>query len=223
MTPAASRRPENLALIYQEAITAIERLRANRQVVNDANAFRHHMREAFRLATDKALAAGYNANDARAATFAVVAFLDESVLNSQNPVFGDWARRPLQEELVGEHMAGVVFFERLNELLGRNDSPDLADLLEVFYLCMLLGFCGKYSAGGRGELAQTLSRTKEKIQRIRGPFGQLSPAWMLPPDPIRIGADPWVKKLGWIAAACAGLMVVLFVVYKLVLTNGVSL
>ena len=116
-SPAVGRKPENLALIYQEAITAIERLRANRQSVNDANAFRHHMRDAFRVATDKALAAAYNANDARDATFAVVAFLDESVLNSQNPIFQDWLRKPLQEELFGTHIAGEVFFQRLTELL----------------------------------------------------------------------------------------------------------
>jgi type VI secretion system protein ImpK len=224
MTPAVdNRRPENLALIYQEALTAIERLRANRQSVTDAAAFRHHMRDAFRVATDKAMAAGYNANDARDATLAAVAFLDESVLNSQNPIFADWLRKPLQEELFGTHIAGEVFFQRLNELLGRSDSPDLADLLEVFYLCLLLGFCGKYSAGGRGELAQTLSRTAEKIQRIRGRMGQLSPQWTLPPETIRVGADPWVKRLGWIAAACAALMVILFILYKVVLGNGVAI
>jgi type VI secretion system protein ImpK len=102
----------------------------NKQGVTDPNAFRLHMRDAFRVSTDKALAAGYNANDARDAAFAAVAFLDESVLNSQNPIFVDWLRQPLQEELFGTHIAGEVFFQRLNELLGRNDSSDLADLLE---------------------------------------------------------------------------------------------
>ena len=225
MTPSPdNRRPENLALIYQEALTAIERLRASRQGVSDANAFRHHMREACRAATDKALAAGYNANDARDATFAVVAFLDESVLNSQNPIFQDWLRKPLQEELFGTHIAGEVFFQRLAELLGRNDSADLADLLEVFYLCLLLGFCGKFSAGGRGDLAQTLSRTADKIHRIRGRLGLVSPDWKLPPETARgPGADPWVRKLGWIAVACAAVMVVLFIVYKIVLGGGTQL
>src|ERR1700680_3444070 len=93
------RRLENLALIYQEVLTAIERLRANRQGVNDAGAFRHHTREAIKTAASQALTAGYPADDVKLATFATVAFLDESVLNSQSPVFTDWARRPLQEEL----------------------------------------------------------------------------------------------------------------------------
>src|SRR5581483_945218 len=105
MTPAGNtRRPDNLALIYQEAITAIERLRANTHGISDANAFRHHTREAMKLAANQALAAGYNADDTRFATFAAVAFLDESVLNSQNPIFADWLRQPMQEELFGTHI-----------------------------------------------------------------------------------------------------------------------
>jgi type VI secretion system protein ImpK len=221
MTPPETRRPENLALIYQEALTAIERLRANRQGVSDANAFRHHMREAFKLATDKALASGYNASDARDATFAVVAFLDESVLNSQNPIFADWLRKPMQEELFGTHIAGDVFFQRLTELLGRSDSMDLGDLLEVYYLSMVLGFCGRYSAGNRGELAQAMSRTQDKMHRIRGRFAGLSPAWTLPAEAMVRRSDPWVKKLGWTAAVTFTVMIVLFLVYMIVLHRGV--
>ena len=224
MTPSAdTRRPENLALIYQEALTAIERLRANKQSVNDANAFRHHTREALKAATNQSLAVGYNADDARFATFAVVAFLDESVLNSQNPIFADWLRQPLQEELFGTHIAGEVFFQHLQQLLGKSDSQDLGDLLEVYYLCMLLGFRGKYSAGDRGGLNQIMNMTAEKIHRIRGRFAGLSPAWMLPQETLRGRIDPWVRKLTWIAAVCAGVMLILFVVYKLVLNSGLHL
>ena len=68
------------------------------------------------------------------ATLAVVGFLDESILNTRNPLFADWPRKPLQEELFGIHMAGEVFFQNVEQLLGRNDSADLADLLEVHYL-----------------------------------------------------------------------------------------
>jgi hypothetical protein len=86
MTPSSAvRRPESLALIFQEVLTAIERLRGSRQGVTDAEAFRHHTREALKSAAAQGLAAGYNADDVRYATFAAVAFLDESILNSQNP------------------------------------------------------------------------------------------------------------------------------------------
>ena len=215
------RRPESLALIFQEVLTAIERLRGNRQGVNDADAFRHHTREALKTAASTGLAAGYNADDVRLATFAAVAFLDESVLNSQNPIFADWLRKPLQEELFNVHIAGETFFQNLQQLLGRNDSADLADVLEVHHLCMLLGFCGRYSVGNRGELGQIINMTAEKIRRIRGPFGPLSPGWAPPAEKTKMGADPWVRKLGIAAAICAGLMILLFIVYKVVLNGGV--
>jgi type VI secretion system protein ImpK len=223
MTPSPpAHRPENLALIFQEVLTAIERLRANRQGVTDANAFRHHTREALKTAANQALAAGYSADDARFATFATVAFLDESVLNSQNPIFADWVRKPLQEELFGTHLAGEVFFQNLQQLLGRQDSPDLADVLEVHYLCLLLGFGGRYSAGNRGELNQVMSMTADKIHRIRGSVGPLSPAWMLPGDALRTGSDPLLRKLGFLAFGCAALALVLWVVNKVVLLSGVN-
>ena len=223
MTPSNVRRAENLALIFQEVLTAIERLRGNRQGVTDANAFRHHTREALRNAANQVLAAGYPSEDVKFATFASVAFLDESVLNSQNPVFTDWLRKPLQEELFGTHVAGETFFQNLQQLLARGDSQDLADLLEVHYLCMLLGFGGRYSAGNRGELTQVMQMTAEKIRRIRGPFGLLSPNWMPPPgEGVKAGRDPLVRKLAIAAAVCAGLMIILFVVYKLMLGAGVT-
>ena len=222
MTPSSAvRRPESLALIFQEVLTAIERLRGSRQGVTDAEAFRHHTREALKSAASQALAAGYNADDVRYATFATVAFLDASILNSQNPIFADWLRKPLQEELFGTHIAGETFFQNLQQLLGRSDSPDLADILEVHHLCMLLGFSGRYQAGNQGELGQLISATAEKIHRIRGQFGQLSSHWTPPPEKARISADPWVRRFGIIAAICAGLMILLFVVYKVVLGNGV--
>jgi type VI secretion system protein ImpK len=221
MTPTiGARRPENLALFFQEVLTAIERLRANRQSVTDAAAFRHHNREALRTAASQALAAGYPSDDVKAATFAAVAFLDESVLGSQNPMFTDWLRKPMQEELFGTHVAGEVFFQNLQQLLGRQESADLADVLEVYYLCLLLGFGGRYGAGSRGEMKQVMDATAGKIRRIRGRSGPLSPAAMLPEEAIRARADVWVRRLAFGAAIAAGLVVVLFAVFKLVLGGG---
>ena len=223
MVPSDSiRRPENLPLIFQEVFTAIERLRSNRQGVADSQSFRHHTREALKTAASQALAAGYPSEDVKFATFATVAFLDESVLNSRNPVFTDWLRKPLQEELFGTHIAGEVFFQNLQQLLGRNDSADLADVLEVHYLCLLLGFGGRYSAGNRGELAQVMNLAAEKIRRVRGQLGPLSPAWQLPQEIVGSRSDPLVRKLGFLALASVILLVLLFGGYKVALGSGVS-
>jgi type VI secretion system protein ImpK len=219
---ADTRRPENLALLFQDVLTAIVRLRANRQGVTDADAFRHHTREALKSAASQALAAGYTAEDTRHATFASVAFLDESVLNSQNPIFVEWLRKPLQAELFGTHTAGEEFFVALQQLLGRADSNDLADLIEIHYLCLLLGFSGRYSAGNRGELAQIMNLTGEKIRRIRGRFSGLSPAWQPPKEKAVSQTDPWIRRWGIIAAVCAGVTLLLFVGYLLGLGSVVS-
>jgi len=219
----AQTRTENLALNFQEVITAIVRLRANRQAVSDAESFRHQMREALRLAAGEAQRGGYPTDDIKLAAFAAVALLDESILNSRNPLFADWPRRPLQEEMFGTHVAGQTFFEYVQQLLSRTDSPEVADVLEVYYLCLLLGYRGRYSVGGAGELQATRDQIGFKIRRIRGSFRGLSPDWALPSDPARAqGTDPWVKRLTWAAIGCAVFVVLLFAVFKLTLSSGVS-
>ncbi len=220
---AVARRRENLALAFQEILTVSGRLRSGRHAVADAATFRYNILEGLKAADQAARAQGYNTEDIKLAVFAVVAFVDESVLNAGNPLFADWPRRPLQEELFGHHVAGEIFFQNLKDLLGRSDSQDLADVLETYHLCLLLGFAGRYSMGGRGELKAIIDATADKIRRIRGGAGDLSPAWALPPEPPRAsGSDPWVKRLSIAAGSCFILALLLFVVFKLSLGSGVS-
>ena len=215
------RRRDNLALVFQEVLTAIVRLRTNRQVVTDAELFRGQMREALRIADQESRKRAYTAEQARLAIFAVVAFLDESILNLQQPVFAQWPRKPLQEELFGVHIAGEIFFSNIQRLLGQRDSHDLADVLEIYLLCMLLGFRGRYGMGGQAELRGVIDSIAEKITRIRGLAPDLSPAWAIPPGAVRVaGSDPWVKRLLWTAIACFALLVILFGTFSISLGSG---
>ena len=175
---------------------------------------------ALRNATQEARNAGYATDDFKLATFAAVAFLDESVLNLQNPLFANWPRKPLQEELFGTHMAGEVFFQNLRDLLGRNDSQDLADLLEIYLLCLLLGYRGRYSQGGGGELPSLIQATAEKIRRIRGPLGPLSPSWALPAEAMQAPRDRWTRRILIAAIAMFVIMLALFIIFKISLGSG---
>jgi type VI secretion system protein ImpK len=223
MTATPQRRAENLAFCFQELLTVGERLRANRQVVQDAESFRYQIREALKMADNEARKRGYTGDDIQLAIFASVAFLDESILNLRNPVFADWPRRPMQEELFGHHVAGEIFFQHLAKLLARDESQETADLLEVYYLCMLLGFAGRYSMGGRGELKAAMDSTGEKIRRIRQLPRDLAPMWSLPGDAVSsASADPWVKRLIFAAAGCLLLALLLFGIYKWNLGSGVD-
>ena len=223
MTPQPARRGENLALLFQEVLTAIVRLRSNRQAVSDAQSFRVHMREALKSADAEARKHGYTGDDIQSATFAVVAFLDESILNSRNPLFADWPRKPLQDEIFGGHLGGELFFQNLQYLLARPDSEDLADVLEVFQLCLQLGFHGRYSATEGGELHALMSRVAEKMQRIRGPFGELSPSWRPPAGDIpSVGGDVWSRRLGIAMVVVFVAAAALFVAYSASLRSSVS-
>ncbi|HEX6053409.1 MAG TPA: DotU family type IV/VI secretion system protein [Gemmatimonadaceae bacterium] len=183
-----------LALILQELFTATARLRGDRQPVPDAGAFRAQLLELVRRADQEAQAAGYTPADSRLAIFAAVALLDESALNSRQPALAEWARRPLQEELFGGHMGGEWFFQHVDQLLARPDSAVLADLLEVHHLCLLLGFRGRYGAEDRGALHAVASRLGERVVRMRGAPGELTPSWRPPNDAVA-GRDPWIRRL----------------------------
>jgi type VI secretion system protein ImpK len=182
--------------VLQEVLTATVRLRANRQVAADAESFRGHVKHLLSGAQREARRLGYSSDDVALALYAVVAFLDESVLNSAQPMFSSWPSRPLQEEIFGGHMGGEVFFQHLRQLLASQDSENLADVLEVFHLCLLLGFQGRYSTTDRGELRGLSTAAGDKIRRIRGNFGELSPAWALPSgETVPRARDPWLPFL----------------------------
>jgi type VI secretion system protein ImpK len=225
MTPqqAAPRRPENLAFCFQELITVGERLRSYRQQVTDAWSFRQQLWAGVKQADDEARKRGYTADDIELAVFAVVAFLDESILNLRSPIFIDWPRQPMQEERYGHHIAGEIFFQNLTKLLGRTETQELADLLEVYYLCLLLGFAGRYSLGGRGDLRAIIMQTGEKIQRIRQTTAELAPWWRLPHEPTpKGGMDKWILRLAIGAGACLLLVAVLFGIYYSSLASGIN-
>jgi type VI secretion system protein ImpK len=216
------RRSDNLALSFQELFTVIVRLRSNRQQVSDAASFRAHLLSALRVAEDESRKTGYSQEDTRLAVFAVVAFLDESILNSENPAFRDWARRPLQEEVFGSFVAGEMFFNGVDRLLGRDDSLMLADVLEVYYLCLLLGYGGRYSAGARGNLQHIIDKVGRRIYHIRK---NLQPAdgGALPAEqaPRRRG-DPWSRRLSWVAAATFAVAFLFYLFYWFSLHSGAS-
>ena len=220
-SPLLDRRGWNLALGFQEIFTAVVRLRYNRQAVMDAETFRAQMRQALRVAEQEARGRGSTAEDVKQVIFAVVAFLDESVLTSRNPVFVNWPRLPLQAELFGHQLAGEIFFQELQKALTRSDSQETADLLEVYYLCMLLGFKGRYAAGG--DLRSIMVAAQEKIRRIRGPIGALSPRGAIPADTVRtVQSDRVSRILGRVALITAGVVALLFILFKFVLVSGAS-
>jgi len=214
-------RINSLALCFQETLTAILRVRFQRQQVQEAESFRTHMRRSLQAAMQDGRALGYSSDTVQMGVFAVVAYMDESVLNLQSPVFADWARRPLQEELFGGHLAGETFFRNLRTLLSQQDSPENADALELHCLCMQIGYRGRYALGDSGELHQLQRQAIAKIQRVRGP-AHLAPVVARPEVRAVRGKDPWTQALLITTCALAVLVVLAYGGFQLALGSGVS-
>lgn len=166
---------------------------------------------------------GYDAEYVKLAVYAYIALLDESVLNSNQPMFASWPRQSLQEEVFGDHIAGENFFVHLRELMGRQDSEELADILEVFQLCLLLGFRGRYALSAEGGTEQLLGAVQQRILRIRGGYGPIAPAWALPADEMMPSSrDPWVPRLAAAAGGSFLFTVVLYLIFRISLNGGIG-
>lgn len=181
MTPAL--RPisaPNLAACYQEILTVTARLRTRKFAVGDSAVFRTQVRKALTLADSSAQSLGYEQEDIRLAAYAVIALLDETIFVSSNPAFRDWAQKPLMLDLYGTVNAGEGFYEYLNAILKRRETKPAIDLLEVFLLCLMLGFRGRYNTGSGEQLHMWRDPMVEKILRNRGGGDsiRLAPSWL---------------------------------------------
>jgi type VI secretion system protein ImpK len=181
--------------LYQGLLTGIVRLQTERQRITNGESFRKRTKATLHEVEQVALSSGYDGLDIRDTHFAVVALLDSVVLHSNDPVRTDWEWKTLQEELFGQTDAGMVFFEKLERFRTQQDSPRLADILEVYLLCLLLGFEGRYSGPLRAELDSITEVISRRIDEIRGRSPQISPYGELPPAPLLqpVPADPALR------------------------------
>jgi type VI secretion system protein ImpK len=218
-TAIAVERPDTLALLYQNVLTGIVRIQAGRQPLTEVETFRRRMKATLHDVAKEGAATGYETAEIREAEFAVVAFLDEAILSSKEPQAEEWRKRPLNIELFGQAIAGDAFFDRLADIERRRDSWHQADLLEVYLLCLLLGFEGRFAPPLKNEAYQIMERLRGRIESIRGITYRLSPELDLTPEPPPAASEPpWLL---WSAGVVAG-VIVLFVIYRLLLSSAVE-
>jgi type VI secretion system protein ImpK len=107
-----------------------------------------------------------NGDDIEAAKYAWCAALDEIILGSGFPLRAAWGRRPLQLAQFGDQLAGEHFFDRLEALRSKGSARLQA--LQVFHMCLLLGFQGKYALDDGDRLAYMTARLGDEIAHIKG-------------------------------------------------------
>lgn len=231
MTPnSPGRNPERrdrLAILYQAFLTATVRVQSGRTKVHDAESFRRQMKGWLQDAERNARALKYDHQDIQDGNLAVVAFLDEVILACDDHVRSEWMRLPLAQEVLGQSAAGEVFFERLEGLLTTSrDSPGLADVIDVYLLCLVLGFQGKH-AREPGELHAIAERTRVRIEGIRDDRDKaLAPRGDLPEESIAEVAVPEsarpMETLTKAAVGTLGAAILAFLLFWLVLDSAVE-
>lgn len=134
------------------------------------------------------------AEDIHAAKYAFCAVVDEFVLASPEfTIQPEWERRPLQLVLFGDQLAGENFFHMLEA--QRAQGAPRVQTLEVFYMCLLLGFQGKYILEGPEKLAYLTARLGDEIANIKGKRTPFAPHWPLPDQivhSLKREAPQWV-------------------------------
>ncbi|MGD8175036.1 type IVB secretion system protein IcmH/DotU [Marinimicrobium sp. ARAG 43.8] len=113
-----------------------------------------------------------------AARYVLCSVLDEAVLNTPWGSESPWAQRTLLSAFHNETSGGEKFFQILDRM---NQEPSRhLDMLELMYLCVSLGFEGRYRLADRGRdrLEQIRDDLYRTIRRYRGEHERsLSPAW----------------------------------------------
>ena len=137
------------------------------QVIGEIQNFENH-----------ALQKGASRNQVDIAKYFLCALIDETVLNTPWGHAGGWSNNSLTSFFFHETFGGEKFFQFLDRL--KQQPAQNLNLLELTYLCLSLGFQGKYRDTDHGMHALEKERQELYllIQRLKGgPEPELSIHW----------------------------------------------
>lgn len=133
-----------LVRCYGPLVYLAMRLREGEEPVQDPARFRQSVVQRLDGARSMALQQGFHKGEVSDADFAVTALLDETVLVREGSLRDAWIVRTLQLERYGSEQGGERFFELLRG--GGSSGSPRGELMELYLLCLMAGFAGKYQA-----------------------------------------------------------------------------
>ncbi|MEL6478034.1 MAG: type IVB secretion system protein IcmH/DotU [Pseudomonadota bacterium] len=147
----------------------------------------------------RALSENEEANVVATARYAIAATIDDQVMSRPWGLDSGWQQRKIVDVLYGEVIGGEKFFEYLEA--ARKNPARFQHLIEFFYICLSLGFRGRYrrdrSSGGDGlekhrkaafatieqqrggAFADRLALRWRGVDTTRRPVRDLLPTWLL--------------------------------------------
>ena len=136
--------------------------------------FQGQLLESFEQFERACYSAQVTTNQMQQAKFALAATCDELVMSSGAECCMTWMACPLQMTFFGNNRAGEEFFERLEQLqlAGSKQLP----VLEIYYVCLQLGFEGAYKIKGQEQLCALMVDLRSHLEEFYGSSeGALSP------------------------------------------------
>ena len=136
---------------------------------------RSNLRDQIESFESSAMSAEISDETSNAAVYALCALLDESA--AATPWGASWIEKGLLLDMRGEAGGGEGFFALLDKAAANPEAN--ADLLEFFYVCLALGFEGRYRKieGGKQALEQVRNGLYATIARRRPRPDGLSEHW----------------------------------------------
>lgn len=165
----------------------------NSKELGYADSLRKRTIDMFASAERKGRDAGYAEELLTQAKYALAAFLDEMIMGSPWSDKEQWSVNPLQYEFFKESVAGVEFFNRLEAI--RRAYPVNRELLELYFVCLILGFEGQYKIHGREKLKDLVESVGQDLNPKKTKKPSLSPQGRRPDElfeVVRQGLPSWV-------------------------------
>lgn len=150
--------------------------------------------------------------------YVLCAVLDEAVMITPWGADSSWAEHSLLTRFHNETWGGEKVFTILNRLM--NDPSRYRPLLEFIYLCLMLGFEGKYKVeeGGKEERERIAIKLYEALSRL----DEIEPEELTSATEHVVATKYRLSRqmpIWIIFAGFAGLWVVVFLIYRYMLQS----
>jgi type VI secretion system protein ImpK len=184
--------------------TVIQLRQAEASAIPPPEVLNHRLRGVVEEVLRRAAVLGFSHQDAQDMGYALVALMDEIVLNKPEPYRQFWMSNLLQLHYFNETIAGDSFFNRLAAV--RKD-PHRVEVLQVYYLCLLFGFQGRYRIrGGELELMTLRDAVQKDLERAQPfDFDVLAPHGERPVEKLNLAT----RRLSLTFAAMAAVFLAL--------------
>ena len=150
-----------------------------RYEVHDVDGFLLQVDQALKRLEDETVSAGWDSDQFGSIRYALCAYFDECLLHTGGSRIRDRLHAcSLEARYSDDYLAGHGFFERLNH--ARTDVQQNRHVLEVYLLCLTLGFKGRYRERQPQERQQLIEELQRELELHRSYVSPLSPDTVKP-------------------------------------------